>query len=97
MAGHANTGAQAISQLDRASVAAPDSIQVTVVGPNKVSATFTGAITYGGPQYNAVFYTLNGFTAETAPTQGTSSSAATRTSARGRPRTRRSAWASGTT
>ena len=67
--GYTNTGAQALSTVNTASVTAPNAIQVTIVDPNKVSAAFTSPTSYGNPPYDGIGYTLNGTASTTNPTQ----------------------------
>ncbi len=67
-AGYSNTGAQALSQIDTASVTAANTIQVTVVDPNKVVPTFTSPVSYA-TGYDRISYTLNGVADTIVPTQ----------------------------
>ena len=66
--GTSNTGAQALSQIDPATVTAPNTIQVTVVDPNKVVPSLTGPVSYA-TGYDRISYTLNGTSETILPTQ----------------------------
>ncbi len=61
-AGYSNTGAQALSQIDPATVTAPNAIQVTVVDPNNVTANYAAPTIYPGGMYgyNQIYYTQGG-------------------------------------
>ena len=68
-AGYSNTGAQALSTLNPAAVLSTSTIQVTVVDPNSITASFTGPESYGNPPYNGIYYSLNGTSGTDNPTQ----------------------------
>ena len=68
--GYSNTGAQALSSIDKATVISPSTIQVTVVDPNAVTASWGGLTSYGSPpSFDRVYYTLNGASETIVPTQ----------------------------
>src|SRR5262249_30126937 len=55
-----NVGAQALSQLDPASVLNASTIQVTIVDPTQVTGTFNSATFFAANRYEVIFYNLFG-------------------------------------
>ena len=68
-AGYASTSAQASSDVDRASVAAANTILATVVDPGSLTASFAEPVTYGSPPYDCIGITSNGTSLNAFTTQ----------------------------
>ena len=68
-AGYSNTGAQALSAINPASVSSVNTIQVTVVDPNAVLASLTSAVTFPPAKYAGIYYSLDGVSEFVNPTQ----------------------------